>query len=109
VISDQFMCPECGGEGWAPVARERCCGNAEWECGATGCTGPTQEWEQEQCEYCLGSGTVAESGEEPPPFDDALLASAMSAFGQDAEERLEAKPASAVDAEGSETPKGPRR
>jgi hypothetical protein len=40
---------------------------------------------------------------------DSYLASAMSAFGQDAEERLEAKPASAVDDEGSETPKGHRR
>jgi hypothetical protein len=67
-------CPECGGEGWTPVpvAVPRCCGGSEWECGGMGCTGPEQEWEQqqEQCEYCRGSGAVLTSGEEPPTFEE---------------------------------------
>lgn len=49
-------CPECDGQGWIGKSVPRCCGGSDWECGASGCTGPIEECEQEQCEYCRGSG-----------------------------------------------------
>lgn len=64
-------CPECDGLGWIAVAAPRCCQRSEWECGGRGCTGPEPDQEQEQCEFCRGSGTVEDDGEEIPPFDDA--------------------------------------
>lgn len=77
MMSEQFTCPDCNGQGWypVPVSVTRCCGGSDWECGGRGCTGPVQDWEQEQeqCERCFATGDVrardsdrsGEAGETP--------------------------------------------
>lgn len=55
-------CPECEGQGWVlgSTIEPECCRQSEWECGASGCTGPTpvQVPVQEQCGTCGGHGLV---------------------------------------------------
>lgn len=53
-------CPECDGNGWTVITVPRCCGRSDWECGASGCTGPDPHQEQEQCPHCQGTGQLQE-------------------------------------------------
>ena len=47
-----MLCGRCNGSGIDPEWEAKCCGNCEWECGGTGCTGP--EPEQVPCSDCGG-------------------------------------------------------
>ena len=53
-------CPDCDGQGWSVGIEheDRCCGGSDWECGASGCTGPIQEQIPVQipCERCSATG-----------------------------------------------------
>ena len=57
-------CTTCEGDGWivgiGVEVETRCCGGSDWECGASGCTGPRQEQVQvqiqEPCPDCDGTG-----------------------------------------------------
>lgn len=42
-------CPYCDDVGWTVEVETRCCGGSDWECGASGCTGPIQEQVQVEC------------------------------------------------------------
>jgi hypothetical protein len=53
-------CPHCDGRGGFPVGGTQCCGGSDWECGASGCTGPIEEWTLEMCPACGGHGKVEE-------------------------------------------------
>jgi len=54
-------CPDCGGAGGFESGGEVCCGGSQWECGASGCTGPIDGRYLEECPTCEGSGQVLES------------------------------------------------
>lgn len=49
-------CPDCGGEGGFEAGGPICCNNSDWECGASGCTGPIDGRYLEQCPTCEGTG-----------------------------------------------------
>lgn len=55
----ETLCPHCDGLGGFPAGGPICCGNAEWECGASGCTGPIDGSYLERCQGCNGTGRAA--------------------------------------------------
>lgn len=57
-------CRQCGGEGQFEDGGPICCGNAEWECGAQGCTGPIDGRQLIQCQACHGTGWRAMTEDE---------------------------------------------
>lgn len=56
--TEREACPYCDGLGGHEAGGQVCCGNAEWECGARGCTGPIDHRYLEQCEGCGGSASM---------------------------------------------------
>lgn len=58
--NEQEKCEACRGQGWVEDYEivAGCCGGSDWECGASGCTGPVPEQEQIQvpCEACQSTG-----------------------------------------------------
>ena len=50
------MCEACSGIGGFEAGGPICCNGSEWECGASGCTGPIDGRYLEQCSACLGTG-----------------------------------------------------
>lgn len=63
IAAIEAQCPHCGGEGFFAEGGQRCCGNAEWECGGRGCTGPFDDYQQVLCEGCNGTGLVVRAEE----------------------------------------------
>ena len=61
--AQEAECPQCQGSGMGDIT-PRCCHRSQWECGGRGCIGP--EPEQQQCEWCGGSGRM-------PILHDELL------------------------------------
>jgi len=57
----QRDCPHCDGLGGHEAGGPICCGNAEWECGASGCTGPIDGRYLTQCEACGGTGRAPDA------------------------------------------------
>lgn len=53
-VEEREPCPNCDDLGYTVRSVPRCCGGSDWECGASGCTGPIEDYEQEQCP-CVGA------------------------------------------------------
>lgn len=52
----QEPCEMCDGVGGFEAGGPQCCGGSQWECGASGCTGPIDGRYLEMCPACEGSG-----------------------------------------------------